>query len=276
MHRRLARTFGALTVVGAALLVSSCGGSTSSATIGDRPLPTIGLGSDIEGGGVDGVGGVDGRGGSGGDGQITGGADVRVVGSTEIDTLVMVGDSITVASEPALEAMFARLGFDDVIIQAKQSKRTASGGESNPSGATVAANLVNLIESAESDGQDADPSDHSNELWVVALGTNDIAQYSDPAERAGAINEMLNSVPEESMLVWVDTYWRDRSDAAAELNDTIADRVRQRGNSVIAEWSAVAANDGNLRDDGIHPRDQGSIVFADVIGNAIIQFLELN
>ncbi len=248
----------ALFAVGTALLLSSCAEPTSSATNGERPLPTIGLGSEI-----------------GTDGEISGGADVRIVGSTQIDTLVMVGDSITVASTPALEEAFARLGFDNVLIQAQESKRTANGGQSNPSGAEVAANLVNLIESAEPREADDDPADHSNELWVIALGTNDIAQYSNPAERAAAINEMLNSVPAESMLVWVDTYWEDRPDASAELNETISDRVLQRGNSVIAEWSAVAADDGNLRDDGVHPRDQGSIVFANVVGNTIIRFLQL-
>lgn len=253
----------ALTAAGAALLMSSCGGSASSATVGaQQPLPTIGLGSDI-----------------GSDGEISGGADVRVVGSTEIDSLVMIGDSITVAATPALEEVFSRLGFENTLVQAQENKRTASGGQSNPSGATIAANLVNLIESAdpeESGSSDDDPSDHSNELWVVALGTNDIDQYSDPAERAAAINEMLNNVPEESMLIWVDTYWRDRPDATEEMNNTIVDRVRQRGNSTIAEWSAVAANEGNLRNDGVHPRDQGSIVFANVVGNTILEFLELN
>ena len=87
--------------------------------------------------------------------------------------------------------------------------------------------------------------------------------------------EMLQTVPEESPLVWVDTFFRDRPDATAELNDTIRDRVTRRGDSVIASWSAVADDDGNLRNDGVHPREQGSIVFANIVGNAIIDFLQL-
>ena len=86
---------------------------------------------------------------------------------------------------------------------------------------------------------------------------------------------MLQTVPDESPLVWVDTFFRDRPDATAELNDTIRDGVTQRGDSVIASWSAVADDDGNLRSDGVHPREQGSIVFADIVGNAIIDFLQL-
>jgi len=51
--------------------------------------------------------------------------------------------------------------------------------------------------------------------------------------------------------------------------------VSQRDNSVIAPWNAVADDEGNLRSDGVHPREQGSIVFANVVGNAIIDFLQL-
>lgn len=261
MHRLTA-----LFLTGAALLMSSCATFTQAESNGEGPLPTIGLGSDING-----------------DGQATGGANVRLVGSTQIDTVVMVGDSITVASEPALVDVFARLGFDNVIIRSQQSKRIANGSRSNPSGAEVASDLVAAIESGDSllpddaplIAPDDDPQDHSNELWVVALGTNDIAQYSDPAERAAAINEMLNSVPAESMLVWVDTYWRDRPEGTDEFNATIVDRVGQRGNSIIAEWSVVADADGNLRDDGVHPREEGSTAFANAIAAAIVEFLQL-
>jgi len=255
MHRLVSGTIAA-----AALLVSSCAGSTSSATgvAEQQPLPTIGLGTGI-----------------GDDGIATGGADVRSVGTPEIDTLVMVGDSITVASMPALQDVFARLGFDNVIIEAQESKRTADGGQSNPSGVSIASGLVESIESGESAEWDDDPADHSNELWVVALGTNDINQYSDPVERAAAINEMLDAVPVEATVVWVDTYIRNRPDGTDEINDTIIDRVGRRGNSVIARWSAVADDDGNLRTDGVHPRDQGSIVFADTVADTISDLLQL-
>lgn len=243
------------------LSLSACAGSTSSATSGDAPLPTIGLGSDVGAGG-----------------QVSGVADVRAVGTTEIDTVIMVGDSITVASTAQLETMFEQLGFSNVLIESQVGKRTARSFDSNPSGSEVAENLVDLIHSPEIGDTaitDDDPFDHSNELWVVALGTNDIDQYSNPAERAAAINEMLQMVPDESALIWVDTYFRDRPDGTSEINNTIRDRVSRRGNSAIATWSTVADDDGNLRTDGVHPREQGSIVFANVVGNSIIEFLQL-
>ncbi len=200
------------------------------------------------------------------DGEVVVSADVGPTSKTGIDTVIMIGDSITVASTPVLQEVYEQLGFDEIIIESKQGKRTALSFGSNPSGVDIASYIV--------DSPDQD-DDHSNELWVVALGTNDINQYGDAAERAAAINEMLQIVPEESPLIWVDTYFEDQSEGADAINGSISDRVLDRGNSAIARWSLVAADDGNLRDDGVHPRQQGSAVFANVISATIVDFLQL-
>ncbi len=232
-------------LVAAALTVASCAEPTSSVS-SDAPLPTIGIGSELNG-------------------EV--GVGVRTTSSTAVDTVVMIGDSITVASAPALQAIYEQLGFDEIIIESKQGKRTSLTFGSNPSGVDIASFIVN--------SPDRD-DDHSNELWVVALGTNDINQYGDAAERAAAINEMLQTVPEESPLIWVDTYFKDQPEGADAMNDAISNRVLDRGNSAIARWSSVAADDGNLRDDGVHPREQGSAVFAGLIAATIVNFLELS
>lgn len=233
-------------LVAVALTVAGCSGSTSSASR-DAPLPTIGIGSELNG-------------------EVVVGADVRTVPNTAIDTVVMIGDSITVASTSALQEVYEQLGFDEIIIESTEGKRTALTFGSNPSGVDIASFIANSLDRDD---------DHSNELWVVALGTNDINQYSDAAERAAAINEMLQTVPEESPLIWVDTYFEDQLEGAAAINDVISDRMSERGNSAIARWSSVAADDGNLRDDGVHPREKGSAMFAAVISATIVDFLQL-
>jgi hypothetical protein len=149
-------------LVAAALTIAGCAGSTSSAS-NDAPLPTIGIGSELNG-------------------EVTVGAGVQTTSNIAIDTVVMIGDSITVASAPALQAVYEQLGFDEIIIESKEGKRTALTFGSNPSGVDIASFIVN--------SPDRD-DDHSNELWVVALGTNDINQYGDAAERAAAINDLL-------------------------------------------------------------------------------------
>jgi lysophospholipase L1-like esterase len=181
--------------------------------------------------------------------------------AADIDSVVMIGDSITKGSTPALLDRFDLLGLD-TMIQAENGKRMAVSVEGNPSGATIAG----FLES----GSD----DHANELWVVALGANDVGQYSSPDEIAAAVNEVLDGVPDESPLVWVDTYFRDRPEAQAVLNSIVHDRVTRRGNSVVAPWSSFATADV-LVADGVHPTPEGTEVFAFVVTDTARAFLGL-
>ncbi|NND73372.1 MAG: hypothetical protein HKN44_00030 [Ilumatobacter sp.] len=198
---------------------------------------------------------------------------VAAASNVAVDTVVMIGDSITVASAPALHEALTSAGFGEVIIVAQQGKRMALTFGDNPSGATVARSL--LDGTTRPDGTALPADDRAGEVWVVALGTNDVAQYSDPSERAAAVNEVLNAVPDEVPLVWVDTFVRDRPDATVEVNEMIEARLRQRGNATIARWSAVADDEGNLRDDGVHPRDAGSVVFADAVASTVADFVDV-
>lgn len=233
-------------VVGLALALgaSACSESTSSASV-EAPLPTIGLGSQT---------------GEGLIGDAVAGADTV----TDVDTVVMIGDSITVGSEPALTSAFQQLGFDEIVIQAQNSKRTAVSSSDNTSGVRIAEGLVALEPDA----------DRSGELWVVALGTNDIDQYAE-ADIGAFVDEMLAVVPAESPLVWVDTYFRDRPDGAAAVNAVIRERVAARGNAVVAAWSGVAGGEGVLRSDGLHPGDDGTYAFAATVADAIVVLLDL-
>ena len=106
----------------------------------------------------------------------------------------------------------------------------------------------------------------TGELWVVALGTNDINQYGSPDELAGVVDEMLDAVPDDVPLVWIDTYFRDQSEGATFVNTVVADRLSRRGNAVMAP---VERRGGRRRcacsGDGVHPTDDGQLVFADVV-----------
>ncbi len=180
--------------------------------------------------------------------------------ASAIDSVVMIGDSITKGSTPALEERFDLLDLD-IDIEAQNGKRMAVSSGDNPSGSSVAEFIAGSSD------------DHSDELWVVALGTNDIGQYSSPDEIAAAVNEVLDAVPEESPLVWVDAYFRDRPEQQEVVNTIIRDRVTRRGNSVVAPWTEFATGDGVLSSDGIHPSDDGTEVFAFVVTDTTSAFL---
>jgi lysophospholipase L1-like esterase len=193
---------------------------------------------------------------------ISGAADSNADRAPDIDSVVMIGDSITKGSMPYLDERFALLGLDHTI-EAENGKRMAVSFRDNPSGAEVAAFLAE-----NGDG------DHSDEVWVVALGTNDISQYAGPDEIAAAVNEVLDKVPADAALVWVDTYFGARPDETEAVNSIIRQRVERRGDSVVAPWTAFAEGDGVLTGDGVHPTDGGADVFAFVVTDTVRAFID--
>jgi hypothetical protein len=214
----------------------------------DESLTTIGFGSDL---GIEGDPGELGT-----DGEVATEAD-------RVDSIVMIGDSITKGSTAALQEQFEATGFDAVLIEAEDGKRMVASSNRNPGGASVAEFL-----SGGGEG------DHSNELWVVALGTNDVGQYAGADEIAAAVNEVLDRVPDDAALVWVDTYFRDRPEQQDLVNSIIRDRVERRGNSVVAPWSSFAAVEGVLTGDGVHPTTDGTQAFAFVVVDTARDFLD--
>ncbi len=192
---------------------------------------------------------------------ISGAANGIADAASGIDTVVMIGDSITKGAMPALDERYGLLGLDH-LIEAENGKRIAVSSPENASGASIAGFLA-----------DNGDGDHTDEVWVVALGTNDVGQYASPDEVAAAVNEVLAAVPDDAALVWVDTYFRDRPEAAAELNAIVRDRVDRRGDSIIAPWTAFATSDGVLTGDGVHPTSDGADVFAFVVTDTVRAFL---
>lgn len=230
----------ALAVAAAALIAAGCGGDESSAS--DVGVPaTIGLGSNIDGS----VGGIDGS----------------AANADDVDTIVMIGDSITFGATPEIESRFTNLGFDDVTIDAVPGKRIARDIADNPAGSSVA----QFIAGAETDRDD--------ELWIVALGTNDVGQYGSAEEVAGAVNEVLDAVPDDVPLVWVDVYFRDKPEEAAQVNAIIRERISRRGNAVVAPWTEFAEAEGVLVADGVHTTDAGADTFAFVVTDSTRAFL---
>ena len=254
------RVLSAVGVCALAWSATACGSGDSEASNDtlSAPLPTIGLGSQFDNPGQPGL--------------ISGAADVRTVGADDIDTVVMIGDSITRGSTPKLYERFETMGLANILIESQNGKRIAVSSRNNPSGAAIAGFLT--TSGAEDDSDQAVDGDHSNELWVVALGTNDVGQYSSPDQIAAAVNEVLAAVPDESPVVWVDVYFRDRPEQQALINTIIAERIDRRGNAVLAPWSFFASSDGITVGDGVHPTESGKDAFAFVVADTVQAFLD--
>lgn len=227
------------------LALAACTSASSEASNGgaQAPLPTIGLGSDI--------------------GQLSGGADVRAIDAGAVESIVMIGDSITVGATPALEEQFQQLGFSDVTIVAQQDKRIGQTFGGNSSGADIAAFLATQMDGAP-----------ESQLWIVALGTNDISQYNGVDELVPVIESVLAPIPDGAPVIWVNTYFADRLDDSAEVNAAIEQALARRGNATVGQWNAYAPTDGVLRSDGVHPNDDGARVFASVVTGTVANFLQ--
>lgn len=236
MGRRLANAVAAAVVGGAVFTVSSCGGEP--ALSGSSPSSILAIEPDLSEPIVD-----------RNDEESSGTGDVAA-----IERIVMIGDSITVASQPELETALSDLGFDDVTIESVEGKRMAVDVRDNPSGAAVAEFLAG-----------GDDADRTGELWIVALGTNDITPYASIDEMRAAVEDVVEQVPAEVPLIWIDTYFRDQPDATADMNAAIRQALAARARTTVVRWSAVAQDDGVLSGDGVHPSSDGTGAFASLV-----------
>jgi lysophospholipase L1-like esterase len=174
----------------------------------------------------------------------------------DIRTVVMVGDSITVGARRPLASGLRSLGLDVRAIDAADGRRIAVGGPSRASGLDVVTQLG------------ADPPD----LWVIALGTNDVSQYTHAEEYRAAIGALLSAIPVTTPVVWVDTYLEDDPARSDVFNQALRDTLDFRGTASVADWSSVAPGEGVLAD-GIHPSDEGAQQYGLVVAAAVEQWL---
>jgi lysophospholipase L1-like esterase len=174
-----------------------------------------------------------------------------------VASVAMVGDSITVGSETALRDGFADLGVDLRKIDGASGRRITVASDYANSGVDAATALA--------------PDDP--DVWVIALGTNDVPQYDGEEAYRNEIAALLTVLPPDAPVVWVDTYLADAASRSGDFNQALRDTLAFRGTASVADWATVAAGDGVLRD-GIHPSDEGTQLFADVVMSAVEPWLE--
>ena len=183
---------------------------------------------------------------------------------TTIDSIVMIGDSITVASTAGAGGPVRRAGLRR---RARSRPWSASGSPCRRPATRAACKVADFITGA--DGGDSD-----GQLWIVALGTNDINQYGSPDEiaarrqrdarrrpRRRAARVGRHVLPRRAGGCGAGQRHRRRPAVAPrQLGDGAVERVRRRRRG--------------LRSDGVHPTEAGTVVFADVVGATIDEFLD--
>ncbi len=178
-------------------------------------------------------------------------------GGRDVESIAMVGDSITRGSEVALRAAFDDLGVEVAAIDGADGRRM-----------TVEGYVSSGRQAVEAVDQAHDP-----DLWVVALGTNDVAQYASDEDYRTAIDAVLDELPaDDEPLVWVDVFLDGSEGRCEDFNRVLREALDDRGNATIVDWSLLAGQDGMLVD-GIHPGSIGIEVFADLVAGGVGRWL---
>lgn len=176
------------------------------------------------------------------------------------DTIAVIGDSITVASADRLDEALSALDLDVVAIDAQVGRRMTVGERDR---LFTGADIAELV-----------AHERSPELWVIALGTNDVGQYSGVDEVVDQIEALLARLPDGAPVLWVDTWIRSRPDESELVNTAIRTVVGSRADSAVVAWSANAPDAGVLAGDGVHlTTNVGTQRFADVVAAAVDDFL---
>jgi lysophospholipase L1-like esterase len=169
--------------------------------------------------------------------------------------VLVIGDSITVASAPRILEAADEIGADVTVLA--EVGRRINVGRDPAAGSDVVAEALT----------ESDP-----DVVVVALGTNDIGKYGSIEEYAAEIDELVDELPEDLPLVWINTYLSRTPDDSAAFNAALIETLSERGTATIGRWSSIAQQGGMLRD-GVHPSEDGEQRFADLVLTEIENWL---
>ena len=156
-----------------------------------------------------------------------------------IDTVAMVGDSITVGSQEALEAGFATLGLDDAEIDAESGRRMIAGSS-----------IGSGLEAVEAIAGARRPTCGSSRWAPTTWPTTCPTEYAAVDRRAAGGHPgrcpagVGRHVPRGLPRTWRPVQRRPAQVLAA------------RGHATVVDWASVAAEDGVLTD-GVHPSGFG-------------------
>lgn len=174
-------------------------------------------------------------------------------------SVAVVGDSLTVSATEEIELALDAIGLDVIAVDAMESRRITQGRSNLPPGTSAVEGILEGV----AIGDDPD-------LWVIALGTNDVASVGSLDGFRPEMRELLDLIPPDVPVIWVDLWIRDRSDSIRQANRMIRAELRQwDGGSAVVDWFAHGDDDGVITSDGVHLTDLGQQLFASSIADTV-------
>ncbi len=169
-------------------------------------------------------------------------------------SVAVVGDSLTLSAVEELEPALIRLGLDVIAIDGVEDRRMVSRTSTVSSGSDAISAIL------ENDSPD---------LWVIALGTNDVGAQQAPQTIRGHMTAVLDLIPDGVPVVWVDLWIRDRHDQIVDANDVIDSVIAARPGSAVVDWYSHGDDKSVITADGVHLTAAGQRVFAGSIASTI-------
>lgn len=174
------------------------------------------------------------------------------------ETVAMVGDSLTLSAVEELDAWLADLGLDVLVIDGVENRRMTHRTRTVSSGADAISAIL---------------AEESPDLWVIALGTNDVGGGTSALR--DDVRTLLDLIPDHIPVVWVDLWIRDLPDEIVDDNEAIRSVVAGRPRSIVVDWHSFADGDGLIAGDGVHLTASGQRMFAASIAARIDELLSI-
>ncbi len=180
--------------------------------------------------------------------------DLEVV-AVRPETVVVVGDSLALSAEEDIRGVLRATSMDVVEFDAAENRRTNKSLDDLTSGVEAVTNMQDSI----------DP-----DLWVIALGTNDVGGQESPDRFRADVDELLALIPTGVPVIWVDVWIKSRVEGSIEANDVLREAAAARPGMSVINWFQYGDDPGLINDDGVHLSNDGQTKFATVIGDEVV------
>ena len=171
-------------------------------------------------------------------------------------TVAVVGDSLTLSAKTQIEEALTALGMEVVGFDAVESRRMVHEAVGIPPGVQA---IDAILESASPD------------LWVIALGTNDVGVSASTEMFTADMDTLLAHLPASTPVMWVDTFIRQHKDAVEQANAAIRTAIDERPGSHVVDWYIHGEEPGIVTIDGVHLTRRGQARFAESISIVLTQ-----
>lgn len=162
-------------------------------------------------------------------------------------SVAVIGDSLTLSAHQQILDAFATADAEVVAFDALDGRRMVQGTPERPGGLAAVDTVL------------ADPSVNPD-VWVIALGTNDVAAQIEPDRLTADISAILEAV--NAPVVWVDVFVGAYTQESAEFGQLVRTAAAQQPKAVVGDWFHEALDLDPLVDDQVHLTDAGKDEFA--------------